>query len=447
MPHQDDGNSAKNLGAIEDLLQGVIADEAADVARHGNATLQPGWLAGVALICFGWTQGPLGDRVQAACATIARVCRTSTTVTRQGLMKALASCGDALVNLTVDRLPELLAGFKGQWTQGGKVNIAVDGTKLSAPRTEDNQAAFSAAEQAQKKRRYSTRANASKANTVQLLVTLFWHLGTGLPLRWKIDGAGGSERKSVVELLDELPHNARLIGDAEYVGYPLWSTIINSKRSFLFRVGSNITLIKRLGGKFREQDGYVHFWPQQAQKSGLPPLTLRLIVLHNGRHPIYLVTNELDMTEKLASELYTGRWGIEVFFRSVKQSWQRSKLVCGSSQNVLVELNWTLLGVWSAMFLAKQSLSAAGENPKRMSAVKVMRACAIVIQGIVQDGRRSPCLVVLLAGAIIADESSRTSSSKKSRDYPRKKKRKPCGPPNITTATREQKQAAHKFLN
>lgn len=446
MPHQDERNLATNRRAIEELIQALVAKGAAEFVRHGNATLEPSWLAAVALICFGWTQGPLGDRVQIACSAIAQILHWSSTVTRQGLMNALASCGDSLVELTIDHIPQLLAGFKGRWTQGGKVNIAVDGTKLSAPRTEGNQAAFSAARNTRRKRRYTSRANAAKAATVQMLVTVFWHLGTALPLRWKIDGSNGSERKSVVELIDELPQNARLIGDAEYVGYPLWSTIINSKRSFLFRVGSNITLLKKLGGKFRSQNGYVYFWPKQAQKNGQPPLTLRLFVLHNGHHPIYLVTNELDMTKALASELYTGRWGIEVFFRSVKQSWQRSKLVCGSPENARVELNWTLLGIWSAMFLAKQTLAAEGVKPKRMSAVKVMRACALVIQGIVLRGRATPLLVGLLAAATIADESARTTS-KKSRNYPRKKKHEPCGPPHLIYATRKQQKAAKQFLD
>lgn len=446
MPHQDSDHLRKNLQAIEGLIQCLVPENVAAFTRHGNSTLDADWLAAVALICFGWTDGPLHDRVHTACSAIGRVWNVSTTVTRQGLLKALASCGQALVERTANQFPQMLAAFRGQWTRGGKVNIAVDGTKLSAPRTPDNQAAFSAAHSSRRKRRHTSRANASKAATVQLLATVFWHLGTGLPLRWKLAGSTGSERQSVVGLLDQLPAHARLIGDAEYVGYPLWSAIINSKRSFLFRVGSNITLLKHLGGKFRWQGGYVHFWPQQAQQQGQPPITLRLFIIHNGRQPIYLVTNELDMTDTLAWELYAGRWGIEVFFRSVKQTWQRSKLVCGSPSNALVELNWTLLGIWSAMFLAKQALDAEGVPLQRMSAAKVLRACLRAIQGIVLGGRDSPQLAAQLTAAVIADESARTTS-KKNRNYPRKKKHEPCGPPKIMSATHQQQQAAKEFLN
>lgn len=82
---------------------------------------------------------------------------------------------------------------------------------------------------------------------------------------------------------------------------------------------------------------------------------LRLFTLHNGRHRVYLATNELAMSEELASELYRGHWGIEVFFRSIKQSCQRSKLRCGTPENVHSELHLTLLGIWSAISPEKET--------------------------------------------------------------------------------------------
>ena len=105
-------------------------------------------------------------------------------------------------------------------------------------------------------------------------------------------------------------------------------------------------------------------------ESGLPPLLLRLITLHNGKNTIYLVTNELNMTSEQAGELYKERWGVEVFFRSVNQSCRHSKLHCQTPQNVLSELNWALLGLWSALFQGKQTLAADGEPLSRLSPSK-----------------------------------------------------------------------------
>ena len=65
---------------------------------------------------------------------------------------------------------------------------------------------------------YDKKADQSKAKTVQLLATVFWHIGTGMPLRWRVNESAGSERNDVRQMLDQIPSNARLIGDAEYVG-------------------------------------------------------------------------------------------------------------------------------------------------------------------------------------------------------------------------------------
>lgn len=447
MSHQDQVHLRKNLESFKAVFRYLLPDEAGCIRRHGNAQLQPSWLAAVAVVCWGWsTGGTLTDRVGDACLVANQALGGDSTVSRQGLLKALASCGDRLVKLILDHLPARLAGLRGNWTRGGKVNLAVDGSKMQAPRTAANQNAFSAASPSATRsgrRRYRSRANAAKAATVQVLMTVFWHLSTGLPLRWTVTAGIGSERKNAVELLDELPANARLIGDAEYVGYPLWTAILASGRSFLFRIGSNITLLKNLG-RVRLQEGCVFFWPDTVRRAGQPPLLLRLFQLHNGRHAIYLVSNELDMSESTARELYQGRWGVEVFFRSLKQSCQRNKLHCGEPHNVLTELNWTLLGIWSAMFFGKQILHEQGTPLKQLSPVKISRAFAAILRQVVASGT-SMLLTDLLAESTLSDESARTSS-KRSRHYPRKKKRKRCGAPQLKLPTQLQCRIAKKFL-
>jgi hypothetical protein len=43
---------------------------------------------------------------------------------------------------------------------------------------------------------------------------------------------------------------------------------------------------------------------------------LRLIVVHNGRHPVYLVTSVLnagELSAAQAAQIYSRRWGIEVY--------------------------------------------------------------------------------------------------------------------------------------
>ena len=150
-----------------------------------------------------------------------------------------------------------------------------------------------------KQKQYKRTADRSKASTVQVLVTVFWHMTAGLPLRWMTSASNGSERRNAAEMLNDLPRNARLIGDAKYVGYPLWSKICNSGRSFLVRVGSNRSFLKNLG-KYRVADGFVYYWPACEMCLNEPPIVLRLFQIHDGKKAIFLVTNELDMDDETA---------------------------------------------------------------------------------------------------------------------------------------------------
>jgi hypothetical protein len=442
MSHQDDANLRKNIADFKAILETAIPESVASYTRHGNAQLEASWLACVAMTCWGWMKSEtLTERVSAACKIVGHVFDRDETVSRQGLMNALSTCGPALVTLMIESLAKHIQGLKGYWTENGKVNVAVDGSKFAAPRTEENQAFFSATGQKKKKKKkYKSASDHSKASTVQVLLTIFWHMKSGLPLQWMTSASNGSERRNAAQMLESLPRNARLIGDAEYIGYPLWSKIHKSGRSFLVRVGSNLTFLKQLG-EYRREDGFVYYWPETAMSANHPPLVLRLIQIHDGKKAIFLVTNELDMDDDLACELYSRRWKIEVFFRTVKQTCERAKLQCLRPANVLTELNWTLLGIWYALFTGKQTLIEHGLSPNEISPVKVLNAFNKVVEQICRIATPISKLKDELAQAILEDETERTSS-KASRNFPRKKKHKRCGAPTICDPTPQQRQRA-----
>lgn len=450
MSHQDDAHLRRNIADFKAILETAVPDTVGAFKRHGNAQLDAAWLAAVAITCWGWmTERTLSERVPMACKVVEHVFDRDETVTRQGLMKALSTCGPELVELMIQSLAAHIMSLKGCWTEKGKVNIAVDGSKFAAPRTTENQAYFAAtsrsgtttgSQKKKKKRRYKTASDRSKASTVQVLLTVLWHMKSGLPLQWMTTASTGSERRNAAKMLDSLPTNARLIGDAEYVGYPLWSKIHNSGRSFLVRVGSNMAFLENLG-KSRLEDGFVCYWPETAMLANDPPLVLRLIQIHDGKKAIFLVTNELDMDDDLASELYARRWKIEMFFRTVKQTCEHAKLHCLRPANVLTELNWSLLGIWYALFTGKQTLRNEGESPNDISPVKVMSAFTKVVERIHTAATPVSLFKAELAAAVLADESGR-KSSKKSRNFPRKKKHKRCGAPSIDRPSPEQRKRA-----
>lgn len=442
MSHQDDVHLRKNISTMKEMLENAVPDSVTSFVRHGNAQLEPAWLASVAMTCWGWTSdGTLAERVSKACIVVGEVLDCKKTVTRQGLLKALGTCGPQIVDLMIRSLIDQVKSLKGYWTQKGKVNIAVDGSKFAAPRTAENEAYFAATGTPKKKgKKYKKASDRSKATTVQILLTVFWHMQSGLPLQWMTSASNGSERRNAAQMLDDLPRNARLIGDAEYVGYPLWSKIHNSGRSFLVRVGSNMTFFKQLG-KYRVEDGFVYYWPEGVMRANDPPLVLRLIQIHDGEKAIFLVTNELDMDDALACELYSGRWKIEMFFRTVKQTCERAKLHCHRPENVLTELNWTLLGIWYALFTGKEVLLDEGLNPTEVSPVKVMTAISKAVDEIYIMATPISLLRGQLAQAVLEDESDRTSN-KASRNFPRKKKHRRCGAPKIEPAPSIQQERA-----
>ncbi|MBL4883433.1 MAG: hypothetical protein JKY95_03710 [Planctomycetaceae bacterium] len=118
--------------------------------------------------------------------------------------------------------------------------------------------------------------------------------------------------------------------------------------------------------------------------------------------------------------------------------------VVALGENVIIELNWTLLGIWSAFAIGKQTLKREGKPIKKLSPVQTIRVFeqTVFIVSILATSHFS--LHVALSTGLIADESHRTTS-KQSRNYPCKERHRRCGQPRIIEATFLQKQKAALF--
>ena len=113
-----------------------------------------------------------------------------------------------------------------------------------------------------------------------------------------------------------------------------------------------------------EYDNTVYLWPDAMAKKGMPPLVLRAVWVHNGKHPMCLLTNVLSKTrlsDQQIVEIYKARWGIELFFRTFKQTFGRRKLRSHSAENAQLELDWSLLGLWAICLFAQRELVRSGE--------------------------------------------------------------------------------------
>ncbi len=171
----------------------------------------------------------------------------------------------------------------------------------------------------------------------------------------------------------------------------------------MLRVGSNVRLLRQLGYA-RESSGTVYIWPDTAARKQQPPLVLRLVEAHNGRHPVYLVTSVLSKTacsDQQILELYTRRWGIEIFYRTFKQTFGRRKLRSTTPDNAEVEMHWSLLGLWAMSLYALVQAKKRGVEPRRLSAAQLLLAYRRILRDYRHPIERGHSLCNLLGQAVI----------------------------------------------
>lgn len=334
------------------------------------------------------------------------------------------------------------------WKFDGWLLFGVDGSRVELPRTRSHEAVYSAARKEKKaaKRRRISRQHAKKANSPQMWITTMWHAGTGLPWDWRTGPADSSERAHLLEMLPTLPAAAMVAADAGFVGYTYLQAILDSERHFLIRVGANVRLLRKLGYA-RESSDTVYLWPDRQARHASPPLVLRLVVVHNGKHPVYLLTSVRSARELSAAQvalLYRKRWGIEVFYRHLKQTYNRRKLRSLTAENARVEMQWAIAGLWAMALYALVELQAAGIAPSRLSMAGTLRAFRRLLRDYRHPRERGSRLHERLQKAVI---DSYQRKNKTSRDYPRKKKEKPPGKPCLTQATPFQIRQAKTLKN
>ena len=148
--------------------------------------------------------------------------------------------------------------------------FAGDGSRFEVARTESNEAAYSPkrkkkqgsrqkrcgktkanrgrrGKQWRRARRQSKESIAKKTNSPQMWLTLFWHVGTGLPWAWRTGPSDSSERQHLQEMLGELPENSLIAADAGFVGYDFWREVMDAGHSFVIRAGANVRAVEEVG--------------------------------------------------------------------------------------------------------------------------------------------------------------------------------------------------------
>ena len=255
----------------------------------------------------------------------------------------------------------------GQWLWRGRAVKLVDGTGLSMPDTQENQAVYP---------QPSTQASGVGFPLARLVMVIC--LATGAALDVAVgphSGKGSGELGLVRRLLEGFRPGDVMLADALYCNYFLIATLMAAGVDVLFEQnGSRITDFRR-GQSLGTRDHLVR-WPKPAvrpewmtpeQYAQFPDeLTLREAKV---AHQV-LVTTLLDhgqVSKDDLSALYARRWNVELDLRNLKTTTGMDVLSCQTPEMNEKQLWVHLLAYNVIRLLMAQAASNAGIDPRELS--------------------------------------------------------------------------------
>jgi len=374
----------------------------------------------------------------------------------QGFMDQLGRYNARMMDVILPHFQNLTKSkLKNSWLTCGFLLLGVDGSRFPLAWTKSLKEAFAPKKKKKEtKRKYKKRKKQyqkkqtekdrmKKSESPQLWLTLLGHVGTGLPYNWRIGPSDSSERSHALSLLPDLPKETLIVADAGFIGYEFWSSVMETNTPFVIRVGGNVTLLRQLGWAPQEREDTVYLWPKG--KRDKKPLTLRLIRIHDGRQPLCLVTNleEEELPVDIALEVYRRRWGIEVFFRTLKQTFDRRKLRSKGASNAPLELEWSLVTLWGMSLIGEECVQKTGQEIGRTSPARVLKSFSDAIRDYRVDTESREEELLIRLRKSIRDDYER-DSSKTNREYPRKSQKKKLHEPVIEIASKIMKMQAKR---
>jgi len=437
------GKPARRNGhPLAGALKGLL-DKACGRAGKAGKVLWTPFRVAIAAILMAWDSAPTASErfENALMALWLMMPRRQLGRTYQGFIKALRRNGQLPSLLGVELRQRMSELAHEHWLREGWCAFAVDGSKFNCPRTQRNEQEFG----------HGGRKNGPP----QQLLTMLWHMGTGLPWGWTTAPVKGSdERGQWQTLLALLPPGALLVADAGFVGYDMMGRIMASGRHLLIRAGRNVCRLSKLGYWEREDADTVYLWPRQTSAGGdrsgrklrqqQPPLVLRLIRLRRaGKPDMCLLTDVLDekqLSAESAGVLYGLRWGVEVGFRGIKRTLRRHTLRSDAPVQAKLELEWVLMSFWVLGLLSVQRVIEEGHDPLSWSVALALRAVR-------RQMRWRACQTDDLADALaraVQDDYKR-HGPKARRHWPRKREQHPPGEPKIIVATADEVQLAREY--
>lgn len=406
---------------IEDLCPAALFK---DLTVHGNTQWTPGRLL-LSLVLMSWHDArTLTSRFENVRELLARMlpewtCPTSYT----GYAEALArwAC------LLFPRIREIMQGHlrrlaRADWTVAGWLVFGADGSRFESPRTKANEKGLKCA---------------GKVRTApQVFHTMLLHLGLNALWDFRIGPGTASERRHLEEMVTSLPKESLIAADAGFVGYELCQRLKAAHVSFLLRVGANLTvLVQEMGTRIHREGDIVWLWPAKFRDE--PPLVLRMILLGRGRKAVFLLTDVLEpsrLSARQAREIYRRRWGIEVAYRTIKQTFDRREWLSRTPRTVLAEHTASLLGLWILQVLSLKSLRRSRHDPRQWSPSRTRDVTRRAMRLALDRSLREPLTWRDQLGRAVRDHYRRRRS-KRARSWPHQKHEPPVRPPQMAELT------------
>jgi hypothetical protein len=256
---------------------------------------------------------------------------------------------------------------RSKWRWRGRAVKLVDGTGISMPDTQENQAVYP---------QPSTQASGVGFPLARLVMVIC--LATGAALDMAVgphSGKGSGELGLVRGLLEGFSPGDVMLADALYCNYFLIATLMAAGVDVLFEQnGSRITDFRR-GRSVGTRDHIVH-WPKPAarpqwmtseQYEAFPDeLTVREAKV---AHQV-LVTTFMDhrhVSKDDLSALYARRWNVELDLRNLKSTTGMDVLNCQTPQMNEKQLWIHLLAYNAIRLLMAQAACIAGVDPRELS--------------------------------------------------------------------------------
>jgi hypothetical protein len=320
---------------------------------------------------------------------------------------------------------------------GGWLPMACDGSRLECPRSEELQ------------KRLGEAGKPGSAPSIYLTTLVL--LPLGLVWSWCWGKGTASEHHHLRQLLRTLPRRTLLVADACYLGYELFTAIVQAQAGFLVRLSSRAYLYTTEQTPLAVwTEGLVYYWPSVVQQQGRPPILARLLRIKGKKADVWLLTSVLDrrqLSHATAGQVYRWRWRNEGLFRDYKRLLGKVKLSSRTAALVHREAEGSLLALQLLLALAVQTPAGRSVMLPGCPRRELLRLRGAITAALRRLGPRQFAQYERMLSVVRSQERAARVSAKVRQEWPRRKEHKPPKPPKLRPMSDALKAKRDKVLN